>query len=132
MGPNHIPEVIWPLTVATFAIAFIATAFVQLLKELIPIRRWFQRSYLRNWFMERPKQGQKQIPSSDEAENDLVRLATGGDLQAFYNLETPQLCGQMNSAAQIALAYPDRHPDLLRFLAPEAKEDDLGRVVKTK
>jgi hypothetical protein len=131
MGLNHLPEVLWPLSVATIAIAFIATAFVQLLKELLPVRRWFQRSYLKGWFMERLKEGQKQIASFEDAEDDLIRLATGGDRQAFYNLETAQLCGQMNSAAQIALAYPARHPDLLRFLAPEAKEDDLDRVVKT-
>jgi hypothetical protein len=67
----------------------------------------------------------------EPAERDLIHLATGGDRNAFYDLETAQLCGQMNSAAQIALAYPDRHPDLLRFLAPEAEESDMERVSQT-
>jgi hypothetical protein len=37
---------------------------------------------------------------------------------------------QINSAAQIALAYPDRHPGLLRFLAPEADETDIQTIVE--
>jgi hypothetical protein len=70
------------------------------------------------------------IPFED-AERELIRLATGGDYNAFYDLEPAQLCGQMNSAAQAALAYPNRHSALLRFLAPEAKEEDIEIVTGT-
>jgi len=65
-----------------------------------------------------------------DAETDLIHLATGGDRSAFYDLEAPQLCGQMNAAAQIAIAYPDRHPALIRFLAPEADEADIQTIVQ--
>jgi hypothetical protein len=133
MPVSHPAGIICTLAIATFAIAFVATAFVQLLKELLPIRRRFQRNYLRSWFTTRLKERGKQVTNEQlkRAERDLIHLATGGDRNAFYDLETAQLCGQMNSAAQIALAYPDRHPDLLRFLAPEAEDADLDRVSQT-
>lgn len=133
MELNHLPAVICSLTMLTLAIAVVATASVQLLKELLPIRRRFQRIYLAGWFRARFREQGKAVSADDlkRAEKDLVRLSTGGDRDAFYDLETAQLCGQMNSAAQIALAYPDRHPDLLRFLAPEADEDDIKLVAET-
>lgn len=129
---SHLSEVIWSLAVAAVAIAVTATSIVQLLKELLPIRRRFQRSFLKSWFRERLQERGKPITQDDlkGAETDLIHLATGGDRNAFYDLETPQLCGQMNSAAQIALAYPDRHPELLRFLAPEADDEDVKLVAK--
>jgi len=132
MDLDRLPQILWPLAVAAVGIALAATAIVQLLKDLFPFRRWFQRRFLNRWFSERLKQRSKSIASAQlvAAEKDLIRLATGGDRDAFYDLETAQLCGQMNSAAQIALAYPQRHRDLLRFLAPEADEHDIDLVTQ--
>lgn len=114
------------------AIAIVATAFVQLLKDLLPIRRHFQRKFLANWFSERLSARSKKVEDKQlkEAEVDLIHLATGGDRSAFYDLEPAQLCGQINSAAQLALAYPQRHPGLLRFLAPEADPADIDTIVQ--
>ena len=128
---EHLPQIVWSLASAALSIAAIATAVVQLLKDLLPIRRRFQRRFLASWFSERLSV-RKGIEHEQllQAEADLIRLATGGDRSAFYDLEPPQLCGQMNSAAQIALAYPDRHPSLLRFLAPEADEKDIQSIVQ--
>ena len=125
-------HVVWPLASVALAIATIATALIQLLKDLLPIRRHFQRRFLATWFSERLSAGSKKIEDKqlNEAESDLIHLATGGDRSAFYDLEPPQLCGQINSAAQMALAYPDRHPALLRFLAPEADETDIQTIVQ--
>ena len=124
-------HVVWPLASVALAIATIATALVQLLKDLLPIRRRFQRRFLASWFSKRLS-ARKAIGHQQllEAETDLIRLATGGDMSAFYDLEPPQLCGQINSAAQMALAYPDRHPALLRFLAPKADETDIQTIVQ--
>ena len=132
MDLDRLPQILWPLAVAAVGIALAATAIVQLLKDLFPFRRWFQRRFLNRWFSERLNQGSKSIASAQllAAEKDLIHLATGGDRDAFYDLETAQLCGQMNSAAQMALAYPQRHPDLLRFLAPEADEHDIDLVTQ--
>ena len=127
---EHLPQIVWPLASAALAISVIATAVVELFKDLFPIRRNFQRGFLAKWFSDRLT-AQSKAPTHAEllaAEADLVHLATGGDRSAFYDLETPQLCGQMNAAAQIALAYPDRHQGLLRFLAPEADEGDLSKI----
>jgi len=133
MGLNHLSEILWPLAALTLAIAVTATAIVQLLKELLPIRRYFQRSFLASWFSKRLAEVNAPVTPEElkAAEKDLVHLATGGDRNALYDLETPQLCGQMNAAAQIALAYPERHPELLRFLAPEADEADVNIVAQT-
>jgi hypothetical protein len=121
----------WSLAFTTAVIAVIATATVQLIKDLSPARRWFQQYFLNKWFLSRFDQ-RKQAPATElnwhNAKRDLVHLATGGDFQAFYNLEPAQLCGQMNSAAQVALAYASRHRDLLRFLAPEADPSDIEKV----
>src|SRR5439155_23190931 len=117
---QYLPQVVWSLASAALSIAAIATALVQLLKDLLPIRRRFQRRFLASWFSERLS-ARKAIAEEQllAAEDDLIHLSTGGDKSAFYDLDPPQLCGQMNSAAQMAIAYPDRHPALLRFLAPE-------------
>src|SRR5216683_585835 len=128
---QYLPQIVWSLASAALSIAAIATALVQLLKDLLPIRRRFQRRFLASWFSERLS-ARKAIEHEQllKAETDLIRLATGGDRSAFYDLEPAQLCGQINSAAQMALAYPDRHPALLRFLAPEADETDIQTIVE--
>src|SRR5205807_10528189 len=128
---EHLPQIVWSLASAALSIAAIATALVQLLKDLLPIRRRFQRQFLASWFSEQLS-ARKAIEHKQllEAETDLIRMATGGDMSAFYDLEPPQLCGQINSAAQMALAYPDRHPALLPFLAPEADETDIQTIVQ--
>jgi hypothetical protein len=123
---NHLPQIIWPLGLTAIAIASIATALVELLKDLFPVRRAFQRNFLKRWFAERlaakPNAGAIEFR---KAEAELVRLATGGDRDAFYDLEPAQLCGQVNSAAQQVIAFPKRHSNLLRFLAPEADPNDV-------
>jgi len=130
---EHLPQIIWPLALVTLAVSTLATALVELLKDLLPVRRHFQRGFLAKWFSERQMTESGAIEDKQliEAETDLVHLATGGDRSAFYDLEPAQLCGQMNSAAQIALAYPDRHPGLIRFLAPEADEADVQSIVQS-
>jgi hypothetical protein len=61
-----------------------------------------------------------------EAEADLLRLATAGDRMAFYDLPIEQLCGQMNTASQAVLDYPERHQPLLKCLASLAEPDDVS------
>ena len=122
----------WPFAITIAVIAVFSTAFIQMVKDLLPVRRWFQQSFVRRWLGGRatkPSQRQSTNPDVGEAEKDLIHLATGGDVAAFYNLEAEQLCGQINSAAQIALAYAGRHDNLLRCLAPEAAPADIQSVV---
>jgi hypothetical protein len=62
---------------------------------------------------------------ANDAEADLLRLATAGNRPAFYDLPIEQLCGQMNAASQVVLDYPDLHKPLLKCLASLAAPDDL-------
>jgi hypothetical protein len=122
----------WPFAITIIVIAVISTAFVQMIKDLLPLRRWFQRWFVLKWLNGRvaeSSQRQTTTPVFAQAEKDLIHLATGGDVAAFYNLEVEQLCGQMNSAAQIALAYAARHEGLLFYLAPDADPADIQTMV---
>lgn len=122
----------WPFAITIAVIAVFSTAFIQMVKDLLPVRRWFQQSFVRKWLRDGAAESSRRQsgnPDVDKAEKDLIHLATGGDVAAFYNLEAEQLCGQMNSAAQVALAYAGRHENLLRCLAPEAAPPDIQSVV---
>jgi hypothetical protein len=61
-----------------------------------------------------------------DAEADLLRLATAGSRRAFYDLPIEQLCGQMNTASQVVLDYPEQHSSLLRCLASLGAPADLS------
>lgn len=64
-----------------------------------------------------------------KAAEDLALLATDGDRAALYDLPIEQLCGQLNSAAQVVLDDPSRHLDLMFCLASRAEPLDLARLV---
>jgi hypothetical protein len=95
----------------------IAMAILQVIKELTPIRREYQRMWLDRWFRARAEKfavdavnaGPDIIPSArlpldfEKAQSTLVELATGGEANAFYDLAVEQVVAQMNAAAQIAL-----------------------------
>lgn len=66
--------------------------------------------------------------TASEAEADLLRLATAGDRMAFYDLPIEQVCGQMNTAAQVVLDYPARYPGLLKCLASLSSAEDREMV----
>jgi hypothetical protein len=92
---EHLLHVVWPLASLVLAIAAIATAVVQLFKDLLPIRRGFQRRFLASWFWKRLSArkpiGQQQLL---EAETELIRLATG-EIEALS-----MISNQHNSAAK--------------------------------
>jgi hypothetical protein len=67
-----------------------------------------------------------------EAEADLLRLAAAGNRMAFYDLPIEQLCGQMNTASQAVLDYPERHLPLLKCLASLAEEGDISEYTKSE
>src|ERR1051326_4355691 len=92
---------------STFAMAILQTA-----KDLLPIRRLFHRNHLRHWFAYRCKDA----GMCRDAEHDLVALATDGDADAFFDLATEQLCGQMSAASQVVLDAPGEHPALIQCM----------------
>jgi hypothetical protein len=131
----------WSAVGAITAAGTISMAALQLVKEMTPIRRKFQRHWLVRWIAERtedsiPKgrrsgrQDRAYLKTDAEGvEQKLVDLATGGDWNAFYDLTSEQLVAQMNAAAQAALDYPHLNANLLSVLAHGADANEIGLLV---
>jgi hypothetical protein len=104
----------WPTGQLLFALTLagvLTMAILQTLKDLTPVRRWFQRYWINAWLRERAasfnaKKGDLPQVAADDGRSTLIELSTGGAEDAFYDLQTEQLVAQMNAAAQLALDYP--------------------------
>jgi len=118
-----------PFLTAMAAIGVLSMAAIQTVKDLLPVRRWFQRRYLRQWLGVKTTDVRDAVDPAI-AERDLVRLATAGDARAFYDLPIEQLCGQMSAAATVMLDFPARHRDLLTCLAAEADPEDRAALLR--
>ncbi|MFZ0639903.1 MAG: hypothetical protein WA020_06925 [Candidatus Acidiferrales bacterium] len=122
----------WSLVVILplLGVGALSMALIQTAKNMLPLRRWFQRNRVENWLAARahsPLAAPEAINLS-EAKTDLVHVSTAGDANAFYALPIEQLCGQINAAMQVILDYPARHWDLLRCLASQSKPADLAAI----
>ena len=117
----------YPFFTAVAAVGLLSMAIIQTVKDLFPVSRYFQWMRVRQWLSKRGGN----LPSvQDIAMEDLVRLAADGDAQALYSLPLEQLCGQINSAAQIVMDNPKGHEELLRCLAASANTDDLQLLLE--
>lgn len=117
---------------AAAAIGLLAMAIIQSVKDMVPVRRWYQRAFVRAWLRHKARDHARhggQTPDAAKACGDLVELATTGDAHALFDLPIEQLGGQVSSAAAQALDYPARHDHLLRCLAASASPLDLDDVV---
>lgn len=115
------------------AVGVLSMALIQTVKDIFPLRKWFHRWKLKRWLDMKAdvvKATCHERPHVDQAMEDIIRLATAGDSDAFYELDIEQLCGQMNAAAQAVLDYPERHPDLLKCMAAMADADDIEELLK--
>lgn len=123
---------VYPFATAMAAVGVLSMATIQTLKELLPLRRIYQKHFVLRWLAERAR---KAIPSADPgrsaeaAEAELITLSTAGDRRAFYELPIEQLTGQMAAAAQVVLDYPGRYGDLFNCLAATGDPDDRSRFV---
>ena len=108
-----------PFAEAMAAVGILSMAIIQTVKDIFPVRNTFHKKFIKNWLERNAgKAGEK--TDAQKAERHLIKLATAGDEQAFYDLPIEQLCGQINAAAQVILDHPREHADLLRCLAAEA------------
>lgn len=118
---------------AMAGVGILSMAIIQAVKDTFPVRRAFQRQWLRNWFQckaaEAAKKGSDFKVNPSEAERDLIKLATDDNGNAFYDLPIEQLCGQYNAAIQVALDYAKQHRDLLIATAALATAEDLLLVL---
>jgi hypothetical protein len=126
LGLKSIAEGILPFLMAASAVGVVAMAFIQTLKDMFPLRAWFQRRAVAKWLGTSAGNPGR---SPEAAETDLVHLATDGDGNAFYGLPIEQLCGQINATLQVVLGYPSRHSELLHCLASGANPDDVNLLI---
>ena len=112
--------------VALVGVGIVTMAILQLLKDLLPTRRWFQRWWLRHfWLYRNADENEISREHADRALEQLIVLATAGDDKALFNLPVEQLIGQLNAATQALLDRPrePQHADLMHILAPHAADD---------
>jgi hypothetical protein len=123
----------------------ISMAILQIIKELTPLRRVYQRRWLERWFRDRSgrfafaatkaerdaKEALRgRFPvDAQKAQSTLVELATGGEENAFYDLAIEQVVAQMNAAAQVALEYPSSYFPLLAVVSQGADIGDVSQVL---
>lgn len=96
----------------------VAMAFLELFKAVTGLRRRIQQWRLRKWL---GKQRQA-------AEPELLYLAIGDQthIDALCGQPIEKMMGQLQAAAHIALDYPDRFPELYRFLTTSDWESKVG------
>ena len=122
---NHLAAYVAALSI----LGGVSMALLQTLKDLAPIRQWFQKYYLNKWMKEGAAEAGLPPAAATTAENDLLKLAVDGDAAALYDLQIEQLCGQYTAAIQIVLEYPASYPDLLRVTASQALPTDVVAVL---
>ncbi len=126
-------DFVLPFATAMAAVGALSMAFIQTLKDLFPIRRAYQQRFLRDWLTSKSAGAARsgsQPPDPVAAERDLIRLATASDREAFYDLATEQLCGQINSAAQVIIEFPHKHSDLFVCLTAVAEPGDVALMLR--
>jgi hypothetical protein len=126
---NHWAAYVAQLTI----IGGVTMALIQTVKDLFPVRQWFQIIHLGKWLEQGAAEARKSFErpaiSSTDAEKDLIRLAVDGDRKAFYDLQIEQLCGQYTAAIQMVLEFPSQHLDLLAVTASQANKADFDLVL---
>lgn len=121
-----------PFLGAMAAVGALSMAIIQAVKDVFSLRKRYQRWKLNHWLEAKAdKLGEcgKPRPDVTKAKEDLIRNATAGDEDAFYDLPIEQLCGQMNAAVQTVLDFPEKHQDLLRCLAAKADSEDIDLLL---
>ncbi len=124
-------DLAFPFATALAAVGLVSMALIQTVKDMLPVRRWFQGWWIQRWLRAQSLRSGEGGFASDPvaAERDLVRLATSGDRDALFDLPIEQVSGQMNAAAQIVLSYPREYSNLLYCLAAYAAPSDVSTLL---
>lgn len=151
---NAVHDNSYKFLTAVAAVGVLSMAIIQTIKDMLPVRNWFQQYFVRRWLRNKAElasmkwqlwikeRGQNwffeegikddppsSAPSTQQAEQDLIKLATDGDREALYALPIEQLCGQLNAAMQVALDRPQDYKDLMQCLVCLADPVDVARVM---
>lgn len=110
---------LWELMVALAAIGVLSMALIEIIRLIL------QPRCLVNYFF-----FARSLPSQHQsALDEIVLLSTGGDALLLYRLPIERMVGQINAAAQIALAYPSTYRETIFALGQNADNHDLETVV---
>lgn len=129
----------WSVVLALAAAGTIAMAIVQLIKELTPVRRWYQQRWIDSWIDRQfaavvsENTGERIAAltgTATEAKLQVVELSTGGLAAALYGLAADEMTVQIIQAGQITLDAPARYRTLLTVLARGITHDDLVAMLK--
>jgi hypothetical protein len=131
---------------AVAGVGILVMALIQLLKDLLPTRRWWQVGWFGRYFRRAGRDLltalKAQGGDADEAlvrelgrgvdgpYRDLVGLAAAGDRDALFSLPIEKFTGQLAAAAQSALDNPRSHKTLLWLLAKDAAPEDLRAITE--
>lgn len=130
-----------PFLAALSVIGVATMALIQTVKDITPLRRKFQEASLDTWLHDGAAEANAGLTRAlsalgiqgvdpSRARTQLVRLSVDGDERALFGLSIEQMCGQMNSALQVALDYPKRNLDLLLVAASNAEPDDIEALAR--
>jgi hypothetical protein len=116
----------------------IAMAVLQVIKELTPLRLYFQCWWIGRWIDERREEFENALddkerealkepalPNQNTVKAQLAELATGREKRALYDLPIEDLVTQADAAAQIALDEPSLYWALLAVLSEGTSRGDL-------
>lgn len=104
------------------------TALIQAVKELVPIRRWFQRVRLQDWIAKCARSGSA---SATQGEQQLYALAVDGDECALLNLPSEEMATHMTAAMRAAVENPSHHRELFLIGAHRAPRKDVETLLET-
>jgi hypothetical protein len=124
-GTENTPQLRW-FFASIFIIGTLSMTLLQLLKDMLPLRLWFQRAWIKRWIAEQMTSAPPPFGgTASYVEDDLLGLAASKRREAVYRLPVEQLCGQLNAALRAALENPDRHRALISAFANAADPEDL-------
>jgi hypothetical protein len=132
-----------PYLLAVGGLGTFTMAIIQTLKDITPVRRWYQSFEMRRWLKAHAalavdnlgiisnsiKAEDQVVLLASEAEEQIVLLATDCDQRSFYDLEIEKLCGQWSAAIQLVMDYPHLYPEFLQCVAARATKVDFERVM---
>ena len=110
---------VWALVAALAGVGIFAMALIEIFRLIFQPRLFLNRAIVRRWLT---------TSGQVDAEAQIVKLSTGGNAYLLYSLPVERMAGQINAAAQIALAYPATYPTVITALAANSEPTDVDVV----
>jgi hypothetical protein len=117
-------------------ISALAMAILQSVKEISTLREDYNRKHFLVWLGRRSSfvtpAPQNPATYSNDAEGELLRIATDRDQYAFYGGDVAAMCAQFSGAATVLLDYPELSPQLFYLLTINGEPNDVNLLLSAK